>query len=48
MDKLFKLFNLASEQFQHGLIRQNVFIQWLRTSHVIPDAYSLNIIGIYD
>jgi len=46
MNKLFELFNLASEQFQHGLIRQSVLIQWLRTSHVIPNTYSLNIIGI--
>ncbi|CAM4882804.1 unnamed protein product [Rotaria socialis] len=42
--KLFELFKLSSEQFEHGLIRQNVFIQWLRASHVIPDTYSTNII----
>ncbi|CAF0945283.1 unnamed protein product [Adineta steineri] len=44
MNKLFELFKLASEQFQHGLIRQNVLIQWLRVSHVIPNIYSVNII----
>ncbi|UJR35650.1 hypothetical protein I4U23_028400 [Adineta vaga] len=42
--KLFDLFQLASEQFEHGLIRQNVFIQWLRASHIIPDIYSGNLI----
>ncbi|CAM4760229.1 unnamed protein product [Rotaria magnacalcarata] len=42
--KLFELFKLSSEQFEHGLIRQNVFIQWLRASHVISDTYSTNII----
>ncbi|CAF4964122.1 unnamed protein product, partial [Rotaria magnacalcarata] len=36
--KLFELFKLSSEQFEHGLIRQNVFIQWLRASHVISDT----------
>ncbi len=46
MNKLFELFKLASEQFEHGLIRQNVLIQWLRASHVISDTYSMNIIGI--
>ncbi|CAF1433006.1 unnamed protein product [Adineta steineri] len=44
MNKLFELFKLASEQFQHGLIQQNVLIQWLRASHVIPNIYSVNII----
>ncbi|CAF2532742.1 unnamed protein product [Rotaria sp. Silwood2] len=44
MNKLFELFKLASEQFEHGLIRENVFIQWLRASHVISDTYSVNII----
>lgn len=48
MNKLSDLFNLASQQFQHGIIRKNILIQWLRTSHVIPDTYSLNIIGIYE
>ncbi|CAF3700091.1 unnamed protein product [Rotaria sordida] len=44
MNKLFESFKLASEQFEHGLIRQNVFIQWLRASHAISDTYSVNII----
>jgi hypothetical protein len=47
MNKLFQIFNLASQQFQLGLISQSVLIQWLRASHVIPETYSLNIIGIH-
>jgi hypothetical protein len=45
MNKLSALFTLASEQFEHGLIRPSVFIQWLRASHIISDTYSTNIIG---
>ena len=45
MNRLTELFILASEQFEYRVIRQNVFVQWLRVSHVIPDIYSINIIG---
>lgn len=46
MMKLADLFQLASLQFQPGLIRESVFIQWLRAAHIAPDVYSLNLIGI--
>jgi hypothetical protein len=45
LGQLSTVFHLASEQFQTGLIKHNVFIQWLRSSRVMSNVYSINLIG---